>query len=234
MAWPEERIPEADENSGEIRNDEELDMEGYSRFCRKYMSMEYRKLVDFFIERFTIAGDLRVLEIGPGPGWVGIMLKERLPEVEIVGLELSADMIEVARRNVSASGLQGITYRQGDAGKMPFPDHSFGGVISNGSMHHWMDPVKVFSEIERVLVPGGLYAVSDGRRDIGTGGKLFYQLFSCLPLLDPTVPGRQMRRGWKTSIMAGYTPPELVDILDSSGIRPWEMRQDFLSLMVHS
>ena len=82
---------------------------------------------------------------------------------------------------------------------------SFDAVISNGSLHHWLDPVAVFNGIARLLKPFGILAIQDGRRDLGFGGRLLVHALMTITRLDPSVP-RGMREGWKSSIAAGYTP----------------------------
>lgn len=78
----------------------------------------------------------KVLDIGSGPGHVSIELAKLLPSVEIVGLELSDGMIEMAEKNVDEHGLSArIKFRQGDAAEIPFEDASFDLVISSWSLH---------------------------------------------------------------------------------------------------
>jgi ubiquinone/menaquinone biosynthesis C-methylase UbiE len=228
------RVPEADATGGAIVDEPALDMEAYSRFCRRYLASEYRDLIRFFSDELGVDPRGRVLEIGPGPGWIGIWLAQRLPGLSVVGLELSADMRRVAELNREQAEVDNVTYVTGDASDMPFEDDTFDGVISNGSLHHWMDPQRTFDEVARVLKPQGVYAICDGRRDLGLGGKLLYQLLSGVIVLDWSVPGRQMRRGWRTSIDAGYTPAELRGMLAGSRLNGAIVREKLFDLVAHS
>ena len=84
------------------------------------------------------------------------MIAEALPEAEVVGVDLAPTMLEIARAHAAASPAAArVTFKQGDATALPFPDASFDAVISSGSIKQWPDAVKGLSEIHRVLVPGG-------------------------------------------------------------------------------
>ncbi len=229
-----ERIPEADFQDSAIESTAHLDMRGYSRFCEKYLAMEYRRIVNLFLDRVVLTPGSRVLEIGPGPAWISILLAEKRPDLEITGLELSADMRRIAEENCRSKGVGNIRFIGGDASQMPFESGSFDGVMSNGSLHHWLNPAAVFDEIARVLKPTGGFAVSDGRRDLGLRASLLFQLFSGVAMLDREVPGRQMRRGWYTSICAGYTKSELTALLAQSSLSPWSLDEKLFDLVVYS
>lgn len=76
-------------------------------------------------------------------------------------------MIRLAEKNAKEYGLEaGAKYAYGNCMQMPFDDESFDAVFSNGLLHEWEDPVKVFNAIYRVLKPGGRFFISDMRRDV--------------------------------------------------------------------
>ena len=106
------------------------------------------------------------LEVGPGPAFVSIYIAKRIPQAQIIGLDISETMIRIGRRNVAEAGLsERITFRQADAVAMPFDDAEFDFVVSSGSLHHWSKPVEVFDEIYRVLKLGRSALVYDVRKD---------------------------------------------------------------------
>jgi ubiquinone/menaquinone biosynthesis C-methylase UbiE len=107
------------------------------------------------------------LEIGPGPGYLGLEWLKATQGSRLLGLEISRNMINIACRNAVEYGLhERAKYVQGNAMEMPFPDDSFDLVFSNGSLHEWETPERVFREISRVLRSGGNYFISDLRRDM--------------------------------------------------------------------
>jgi phosphatidylethanolamine/phosphatidyl-N-methylethanolamine N-methyltransferase len=95
----------------------------------------------------------RVLELGVG---TGLSLSMYAPEVEIVGIDLSPDMLERARQKVADEGLENVCgLYEMDAATLDFPDASFDTVVAMYVMTVVPDPAAVMREIARVCKPGG-------------------------------------------------------------------------------
>ena len=95
------------------------------------------------------------MDIGTGPGHLPIEIAKAAPEVEIVGVDLSKNMIEIARKNANAAGIsERARFFTGDGNRLDFSDNTYDMVISSGSLHAWKDPVRVINECYRVLKPG--------------------------------------------------------------------------------
>ncbi|HUR28057.1 MAG TPA: class I SAM-dependent methyltransferase, partial [Planctomycetota bacterium] len=116
-----------------------------------------------FVERLvTLGASGRVLDIGTGPGHIPLLLVERLPDVTVVGIDLSEHMLRVAeRRRVQSPHRSRIEFRIADAKTLPFPRGSFDVVASNTILHHISDPRQFLSEAWRVLKPGGTFLIRD-------------------------------------------------------------------------
>lgn len=95
----------------------------------------------------------RVLEVGVG---TGLSLPTYRPQLEIVGIDLSPDMLEKARGRVAAERLANVTgLHEMDASELQFPDASFDIVVAMYVMPVVSDPEKVMAELARVCRPGG-------------------------------------------------------------------------------
>ena len=164
------------------------------------------------------------LEIGPGPGYLGLEWLKKTTETRLKGLEISGDMITLAKKNATEYGLSDrVEYYQGDAQKMPFEDGHFDTVFTNGSLHEWSHPENIFNEIARVIKPGGRYIVSDLRRDMITPIQWFLWL---------TVKPKGMRAGLITSINASYILPEINSMLPKTKLQGWQARKNILGIVI--
>ena len=105
------------------------------------------------------------LEIGPGPGYLGLEWLKGTKGTTLTGLDVSTDMLEIAKGNASEYELTGrAKYLLADASDMPFRNNQFDCVFSSASLHEWGEPKQVMNEIARVLKPGGNYYITDLRR----------------------------------------------------------------------
>lgn len=180
----------------------EFDVDMYDEMMRRLRDKGWLEVKAIF--NAGISSGL-ALEVGPGPGYLGLEWLKRTEGTSLKGLDISPGMIEVATRNAKEYHLENrVEYVESNARKMPFEDNTFDGVFTNGSLHEWSEPKKVLSEICRVLKPKGRYCISDLRRDMNPIMRWLMQL--------ATKP-RQMRPGLTSSINAAYTVEEIKEIL---------------------
>jgi ubiquinone/menaquinone biosynthesis C-methylase UbiE len=155
------------------------------------------------------------LEIGPGPGYLGLEWLKNTQGTTLKGLDISADMIAVAERNARAYGLdERVEYVQSSGAKLPFEDRYFDAVFTASSLHEWSEPKKTFHEVWRVLKLGGRLLISDFRRD------MFPLLKWCLWLIAKP---RAIRPGLLTSIHAAYTPGEVKALIRETKLSSCEV-----------
>jgi SAM-dependent methyltransferase len=104
----------------------------------------------------------RVLDLGSGAGTDSLVAALMVgPEGSVTGIDMTPEMVEKARAGASGLGLENVTFVEGEAEKLPFPDSSFDVVISNGVIDLIPDKDAVFAELHRVLVPGGRVQLAD-------------------------------------------------------------------------
>jgi ubiquinone/menaquinone biosynthesis C-methylase UbiE len=102
-----------------------------------------------------------IVDLGTGPGILSIELHKMLPQAKIIGIDLSSDMLEIARRNADEAGMSNYETRLGRAEEIPVESNSVNLVVTQSSFHEWDDPQKGLSEIFRVLKPGGSVMLKD-------------------------------------------------------------------------
>ena len=99
------------------------------------------------------------LDVGTG---TGRMLELFGPRVEhAVGVDLSREMLAVARVNLERAGLRNCSLRQGDMYQLPLPSESFDAAVFHQVLHYAEDPRRALIEAARVLKPGGRLAIVD-------------------------------------------------------------------------
>ena len=99
------------------------------------------------------------LDVGTG---TGRMLELFGPRVEhAVGVDLSREMLAVARVNLERAGLRNCSLRQGDMYQLPLPSESFEAAVFHQVLHYAEDPRRALNEAARVLKPGGRLAIVD-------------------------------------------------------------------------
>jgi ubiquinone/menaquinone biosynthesis C-methylase UbiE len=104
---------------------------------------------------------MRLLDVGCGPGSITRGLAERLAPGEVVGVDLSEDALDAARRDAAARGLTNLTYRTASVYELPFADASFDVVFAHQVVQHLRERTVALREMLRVVRPGGLLAVRD-------------------------------------------------------------------------
>ena len=104
--------------------------------------------------------NMRILEIGCGPGALAGALHRWYPNAEIIAIDRDSEFIRFAKEHES-----GITFMEGDITALPFENNSFDVVISNTVSEH-IEPSKFYSEQIRVLKESGICLVLSSRKGI--------------------------------------------------------------------
>jgi ubiquinone biosynthesis O-methyltransferase len=154
----------------------------------------------------------RVLDIGCGPGHIAISLALRNTSWNIVGCDLSENMIERATQHAKKAGVSDrVSFVKGEANCLPFPDGSFDLVVSHFVLHHIEKPESMFDESARVVRGGGKVMIKDLRRQSKYKAAILLAFSKYVLRYDE----RQMQM-YRDSIHAALTPKEVRAALNRS------------------
>ena len=195
----------------------------YDNGARYYMLPEYKYFVRKILRRGITKG--RILDIGTGSGRLAIELaKTKGTDFRITGLDISGDMLELAKENAKKAGVADrIEFVLGTAADLPFTDGEFDLVMSYASLHHWIKPEDVFSECQRVAGETGAIMVRDNRRVYGNP---FWEAFIWGLRL---FMNKRHRDNWPGVIRSSYTLPEIRDIVKKSDLKNYGIGTDFIT-----
>lgn len=135
----------------------------YDRYPNRIFVKWFKRIARSIKDR-QISGT--ILDIGTGPGRLPIEIAKQVANVEVVGIDISEDMVRIAKKNVEKEGFTDrVKFKVGSAYNTGFEDCSIDLVLSTGLIHHLKEPINAFNETYRILKPGGEAWMYDGRKD---------------------------------------------------------------------
>jgi arsenite methyltransferase len=150
-----------------------------------------------------------VLDLGSGAGADVLISARRVGATgKAIGLDMTDEMLDLARANAAEAGLENVEFRKGYLEDMPLPDGSVDVVISNCVINLSGDKPRVIREAARVLRPGGRFAVSDVIAD---------------PDMDEQT--RADMAAWTGCVAGALTEAEFRGTLESAGFEEIEIRE---------
>ena len=138
--------------------------EGYDDLNRNMslgVDSYWRQYVTDYLEQ-TGVWPSRILDVATGTGDLALLASVRLQPDEVIGIDISEEMMKIGRDKVEAAGLSDIIkFRKEDCAQMSFTDKSFDAVISAFALRNFENLQQCLNEMYRVLEPGGVIAVID-------------------------------------------------------------------------
>ena len=150
-----------------------------------------------------------VLDLGSGAGFDAFLAAREVGDAgRVIGVDMTPEMLERARRNAAAGGYRNVEFREGHIEALPVEDGSIDLVISNCVINLVPDKTAVYREVARVLRPGGRVVVSDIVLDAPLPGVVAESVAA----LTGCVAGAAMRADYlRTVAEAGLQDVEVVD-----------------------
>lgn len=162
----------------------------------------------------TVGASLaRLLDVGTGTALIPIELARQVLFVHVTGVDLAAEMLHLARRNIDRAQCgDRVAVELVDAKRLPYADGAFDSVVSNSIIHHIPEPRLSLGEMVRVLRPGGLLFVRDlFRPDSNAAVEQFVSQYA-----GGESPRQQQL--FRQSFHAALTPDEIADLIEPLGL----------------
>jgi len=161
-----------------------------------------------------------ILDLGCGTGNLIIKIVKAFSETEIIGIDISSEVLDIAKENVEKQvSNQDVTFKVGTAEDLPFPNESIDLIVSSLSLHHWLDPNKVLKEIYRVLSQNGKCIIFDFRRN---SRRFFYGLLKFATKIVVPKALKEIKEPLG-SLMAAYTANEVIKMVEQSPFKTVEI-----------
>ncbi|HRP62028.1 MAG TPA: methyltransferase domain-containing protein [Phycisphaerales bacterium] len=144
-------------------------VEHYARLAPKYdrrWDRYTRRTLAAAMSMMDLSGDPSILDVACGTGRLAQMALDRNPRVRIMGVDLSPEMIEVAKQRIPES--PSVSWAVSPAEQLPADDCQFDIVTCANAFHLVADPAKCLAEFRRVLKPGGTLIIIDWCREFWT------------------------------------------------------------------
>lgn len=119
------------------------------------MEKGHRPVGEQAINKMNLPIDARVLDVGCGSGWASRVIAERVTMGQVIGIDISDEMIQLATS--SSSAFPNVAFKVATAESLPFRDNEFGAAFSMESIYYYSNMIAAFREIHRVLRDGGTF-----------------------------------------------------------------------------
>jgi ubiquinone/menaquinone biosynthesis C-methylase UbiE len=142
-----------------INNKKELFDRWANSYDWTFPSFIYQAIHQRLLTKVELSPHANILDLGCGTGRLLDRLATQFPEIRGTGLDLSPQMLRIARKNNRHRPR--LIYIEGNAENLPFAEGQFNAVFNTISFLHYPQPEQVLNEVARVLSPGGKFYLVD-------------------------------------------------------------------------
>ena len=172
------------------------------------------------VRALELPASCRVLDLATGTGDLAFALARAAPAGQVVGVDPSTGMLEIARTKIPAALGGRVQFEEGDAQDLRFADASFDAATIAFGIRNVPDRAKALREMARVVRPGGAIAILElGEPRSGLLAPLArFHVHSVVPTIGAWLSGAAHYRYLERSIAAFPPPGEFLDLMRSAGL----------------
>lgn len=190
--------------------------------ANEYDAMDFTDVNTAFAQRAVALGPPAglILDAGTGTARIPILMIQRCPQWQIIGIDLAPSMLAVGQANVERSGLgQQIQLELVDAKQLPYPDASFDMIVSNSLVHHLPSPLPFLVELKRVLKPNGAVLLRDLIRPASA------EILNAIVEQVAAECNAHQKQLFQDSLYAAFTLDEVKELMQQAGLTDVEVYQ---------
>lgn len=170
-----------------------------------------------------------ILDVATGTGDLAIRLARAAADCRVTGIDLSEGMLEIGRGKVAAAGLSGrVSFQKADCLALPYPDASFDAVTVAYGVRNFENLGRGYSEMARVLRPGGMLCVIELSTPRGRLTRSLYDLYTLrvIPALGRLVSSDKSAYTYlPASIAAMPQGEEMLRLMTDAGLTEPRLRR---------
>ncbi len=196
-----------------------LEEEQARAYAEADFSAPHQMFVDYFREIFGPHLEGVVLDLGCGPADIAVRFAKAFPACQIHGVDGSPAMIKYGKERIEKEGLEArIKLFLGKIPEFELPEHFYDAVIVNSLLHHLPQPEILWETIKKTARGGAAVLVMDLLRP--KSPQEARSLVEKYASSEPEI----LKRDFYHSLLAAYTPPEVRDQLEKTGLFHFEIR----------
>ncbi len=128
---------------------------------KKSRYIPFAKKIHQFVNKFVMNNSPVILDVGCGPGLLLLEIANLIPNSQLIGIDFSKDMLQIASEKVKQKELDSIIFKQGPAEDIPLPNAHNDVVVCLNSLHDFNSAKETISEVYRTTKEDGIFILKD-------------------------------------------------------------------------